>query len=144
MASKLKITPSIEGMTYIYNVSSHVGDGQACANHYDDVQLVQFLLRQLILKAAASTKIQTLPQPSGVFDVVTAYWIYNVQNASPKFFITDGKISPAKSSATYGEGRFWSIVALNLMYKRANPSEFDKLHLNVALGPSLRSSLSVG
>lgn len=142
MACKLRINPPSQGLNFIYNVSSHVGDARTCPNLKDDVQLVQFLLREVVpkLDPTGGRKIQELPRPSGQFDVLTGFWIYNMQSSNEDIVTVDGIVSPAKG-VSYGS-KAWLIAGLNFKYKQFFPDRFEKLHLHPELSPTLRASLA--
>lgn len=142
MACKLKINPPNQGMSFLYNVTTHVGDARTCPNLPDDVQLVQFLIRELVPKfdATGGRKIQELPRLTGQFDALTGFWIYNMQSSNEDIVTVDGIVSPAKGMM-YG-GKAWLIAGLNFKYKQFFPERFDKLHLHAELSPSLRASLA--
>lgn len=142
MACKLKFSHPNQGMSFIYNVSSHVGDSRTCPNLPDDVQLIQFLIRELIpkLDASGGRKIRELPRLTGQFDALTGFWIYNIQSSNEDVVKVDGVISPAKG-VTYG-AKAWTIAGLNYKYKQFYPDKYDKLHLHPELSPTLRASLA--
>ena len=74
--SKPLFAPNGSAMNYFYNVNQPVGPHQP--NQIDDVRLVQTLAQQCF---DDPTKRRDLPAPSitGIFDIVTAYWILRDQ-----------------------------------------------------------------
>jgi len=127
---------------FIYNVSAHVGPGQADSNNPDDVQLVQFLLREIIKAEALPRKVAP-PNPTGQFDAATGFWIYLFQNAihgAVKKAVIDGTVSPAKN-ALYDINSPWMIVFLNIRLQILAPQIFNGILTNQELRPSLRASL---
>lgn len=143
MACRLKFSQTNQGLNFIYNVSGHVGDARSCPNAPDDVQLVQFFIKELIPKfdPAGGRKIKELPRVTGQFDALTGFWIYNVQSSNEEVVQVDGIISPAKG-VMYGV-KAWTIAGLNYKYKQFFPDRFEKLHLNPELSPTLRASIAV-
>src|SRR5229473_1576572 len=120
MASRLEFgrpQPLLNGLSFIYNVSEHVGpkfiSGAVrssspllkVTNPFDDVQLVQFFLN-----AVGDPKVALTPTPTGVFDVQTGFWIYHQQNLFGGGDV-DGVVSPAKG-VTFA-GKFYFIGILN-------------------------------
>ncbi|MBL8179171.1 MAG: hypothetical protein JNK48_31130 [Bryobacterales bacterium] len=142
MACKLRFNQPNQGLNFIYNVSAHVGDARTCPNLSDDVQLVQFFIKELIPKfdPGGGRKIKELPRVNGQFDAVTGFWIYNVQSSNEDVVQVDGIVSPAKG-VMYGV-KAWTIAGLNYKYKQFFPEKFDKLHLNPELSPALRAAIA--
>ena len=50
MAGRLNLSRPVSGLSYFYNVSGHVGWVPGNENNPDDVQLVQFLLREILMR----------------------------------------------------------------------------------------------
>jgi len=96
----------------ILNVEQKVGP-RDCPNLPGDVEAVQRLLA-IAARAFASSHGFGLPYPTGNFDALTGFYIYDYQchqrSKKPETVI-DGCVSPAHG-ASYGGG-FWTIVGLN-------------------------------
>ena len=128
-------------MSFIYNITSHVGGQRTCPNQADDVMLAQFFMREVVAKIAPDRTVRELPQVNGKMDAITAFWIYHCQNVEGGSMQIDGIMSPAKG-LTYGS-RAWLISVLNFHYKKYFPDKFDKLADHHEFSPSLRASLKV-
>jgi hypothetical protein len=138
-------------VSFFYNVSDYVGpkfiSGAVTSNSLllrtknlaDDVQLVQFFLRETSDSVAGSDVAQ-VPTPSGTFDAPTGFWIYHRQNL---FGLTvDGVVSPAKG-VVFGGGNPYFIVMLNSQFLAdKGKAEFENIPNRSELSPSLRASLS--
>jgi hypothetical protein len=139
MAGRLKLAANPTGMTFIYNVSQRVGFKEA--NLPDDVQLVQFFLREE-MKSRADLLPLGIPTLSGKFDAVTGFYLYLWQNKA-KRPIVDGVVSPAHGVHYGGSASsVWLIVDLNNVFRTAKPAEFEKLHENPELRASLRAAIA--
>jgi hypothetical protein len=132
-------------MTYIYNVDGHVGPYRSNENFPDDVELVQFFLREYLKKdpsgRIAQNVFRTLPTLSRQMDVVTAYWIIRWQDTHTDTYTVDGIVSPARG-VTYGGLKIWQICSFNLLYKQIFGEEaFARIPINSELSLSLRKAL---
>ncbi len=128
-------------LPFIYNVSSPVGPGQV--NNPDDVMLVQFLMAQTIPASTVLRARAPLPPVNGTFDLITGFWIYEIQfaRAAQQKGIIDGVVSPARG-AQFAPGMSWLIGAMNLKFKQTFPDAFDNLPNDPRLSPSLRAAIS--
>jgi hypothetical protein len=118
MAYVTKLDPPSDGMDQYLNVATKVGADSDCVNEASDVRAVQSLIA-LILRGTKGVKLG-VPAPSGEFDAVTGFHIFNIQNFVKKKrpgTIVDGCVSPARG-ISYGGG-VYSILHLNGM-ARAN------------------------
>lgn len=145
MATRLRLPPGgATGMKFIYNVSKHVGPMKSNPNDADDVQLVQFLIREVRKSNPSSVTLAGLAVPtlSGLFDAVTGFWIYQSQsNYLQRGGVTiDGIVSPARGEL-YHPGCPWVIIHLNFFLHKQAPAVFDALPDNAELRPTLRTSL---
>jgi hypothetical protein len=138
MAERLETTD--QQLPLIYNVSSPVGPGQT--NAPDDVFLVQFLMAQTIPGSTVLRVQAPLPPVNGTFDLVTGFWIYEIEfaRAARKIGLIDGIVSPARG-INYAPGQVWLIASLNLKFKQMFPDAFDNLPNDPRLSPSLRAAL---
>ncbi|MCW5965088.1 MAG: hypothetical protein KIT83_13700 [Bryobacterales bacterium] len=137
MAFKMNFRSTQHGLSYIYNVSRHVGaDVDRCPNLHDDVALVQFLFKEVMPKIAPVNSQWGLPKVTGQFDAVTGFWIYQSQRAAQT---RDGVVSPAKG-VSYGVDA-WLIAKLNYQFKQQFPQRFERLADDLELPLSLRASL---
>jgi hypothetical protein len=145
MAGKLVLSAgNAAGMPFFYNVSKHVGPFKDNPNDPDDVQLVQFLIREG-LKAkppSAARSGLAIPTLSGQFDPTTGFWISLAQQSfrSKPGVTIDGIVSPARGQQ-YHPGCPWVIFSINLRLFEAAPKVFLDLPNNPELRPSLRASL---
>lgn len=140
MAYKMAFRSQQYGLTYIYNVTKHVGwDPDKCPNLPDDVALVQFFLRELMPKMGPRTAaVCGLPAVTSRFDAGTGFWIYHLQQGTTGM---DGIISPAKG-VLYG-GDAWLISKLNYHFKKHFPQRFDRLADEPDLPLTLRATLRI-
>lgn len=139
MAFKMRFPSQQYGLTYIYNVTHHVGcNADKCPNQADDVALVQFFLKETMPKVAPLNSQWGLPKVTGQFDAVTGFWIYHSQNGKPGM---DGIVSPAKG-VVYGADA-WLIAKLNYHFKMHFPERFDRLAEERELPLTLRASLKL-
>jgi hypothetical protein len=120
MGRILALNPPFEGMSMIVNVLGRVGPREA--NNPDDVRVVQRLL-QMCSRGQAFAGSIGVPQPTGHFDAVTGFWIYQVQN-SAEGRIVDGVVSPAHGAHYAPGGGIWTIVIFNAFAKRNSPAEY--------------------
>jgi len=144
MAQRLAVSGAGD-LKFIFNVSKHVGPFDAQPNDKDDVQLVQFLLREGIKASGVKVKPGIdVPRPTGQFDAQTGFWIYRIQDGmhdSSKSVVIDGIVSPAKG-VFYTINSPWAIVFLNYTIKQKAPLVFSGIPTNPELSPTLRASLS--
>jgi hypothetical protein len=136
MAQRLKLGQNPAGLTFIYNVSQKVGYKQS--NLPEDVQLVQFLLRE-ISRGRPDLHLLGLPNVTGRFDSVTGFYVYLWQHYAHRPVI-DGVVSPAHG-LTYTASAAWVIVDLNASYRNLSKQGFETLHTNPELSPALRASI---
>ena len=144
MASKLLLNRPVDGMTFIWNVSEHVGDNVSCPNQPTDVDLVKILLGETIRAGAPSWVNRSLRvafQVNGQMDVSLAYWIraFNDQQGSALSARQAGIISPARG-ASYG-GDYWTIFKLNVLLKRTAPNVWQDIPNHRSSNAALRSEL---
>lgn len=140
MAYKLSFAPQ-NGLSFIWNVSQHVGWKKTCPNRPTDVELCQFLLKELVEKGIIGSTVigsAKAPQVNGVFDSTLGFWIYLEQDTPGA--TADGVISPAKG-ISYG-ANVWLITWLNNQYRKAFPQSYETLHLDSRLSMGLRAELS--
>lgn len=126
MARIDKLSQPQHGMEQYLNVSSKVGGDPDCENNRSDVQAVQSLLA-LILRGTKGVDLG-VPSPTGKFDAVTGYHIFNIQNFVKKQrpgTIVDGCVSPAHG-VSYGGGTF-CILHINAMARRNDPAAWEKI-----------------
>ncbi len=128
MANVEPLNPPLYGMERFLNVTQKVGDGRDCANSPSDVEAVQRLIS--LAGAGFATKHGFgLPQPTGKFDPITAYYIFHVQvtqNAFRVGAVVDGCVSRARGVSNAG-GYPYAIVNLNLNARQVNPGGWDQL-----------------
>jgi hypothetical protein len=136
MAQRLTLGKNPVGLTFIYNVSQKVGYKQS--NLPDDVQLVQFFLRE-IGRTRPDVQMLGLPQPTGKFDALTGFYVYLWEHYAHRPVI-DGIVSPAHG-LTYAPQAAWVITDLNASYRNISKQGFETLHLNPELSPTLRASI---
>ena len=136
MAHRLKLGQNPTGLTFLYNVSQKVGYKQP--NLTDDVQLVQFFLREL-LRSRPDLQQLGLPQLTGRFDAVTGFYVYLWEHFAHRPVI-DGIVSPAHG-LNYSPHAAWVITDMNASYRNFSKQGFEALHLNPELSPTLRTSI---
>jgi hypothetical protein len=100
-------------MSRILNVTQKVGLRlNGAVNSSDDVRAVQ----ELLAIAVRDHPIKPAPRPTGTFDAITGFWIFDAQSSLRKQFggeIVDGVVSPAqRGRVMYGPG-MWIIVFFN-------------------------------
>lgn len=122
-----RLNPPLSGMDRFINVSQKVGDGRDCSNNSGDVEVVQ---RLIALGGAefANKHGFGLPQPTGRFDPITAYYIFHMQAYQHNFrnsAVIDGCVSPALGM-DYGGG-IYVIVGLNFVARRQNQWGWEQL-----------------
>ena len=143
MAYKLLIPGGGNDLPFVWNVSQHVGCAKTCPNRKTDVELCQFLFRELAVNghigdSLTSGALRPMIQVTGTFDPTLGFWIYLEQDAPG--VKSDGIISPAKGLA-YGSA-MWLISWLNYQYKKAFPEAYMSLDKDVRLSPALRAELA--
>lgn len=142
MAYKMVLNPPQQNLSVIWNISAHVGCKQSnCFNHRTDVELVQFLLKQHQQRTSPKKLTPSCSNPpikvTGVFDAVTAFWIYAYQDV-PGGKI-DGVVSPA-DGVSYGSA-MWLISWLNGSLMLEAPHIYMQLDTNAELSAGLRAEL---
>ena len=145
MATRIKIfgRPKLK---HAYNVTQHVGPSRP--NLADDVQLVQFMIAELVKISDNRGKKQGLPvpMPTGRFDITLAYWIFETQyqkEADETGADIDGVISPMRGNTIlYSGNKSWTIGRINEAFQQLLPDKFDNLHLEPSLSPSLRAAIA--
>ena len=142
MAFRMDLTPPFFGLNRILNVSSKVGPTADCSNNSNDVELVQRLLALMIPGTPSLAALGFgLPAPTGRFDALTGFYIFQTQ-ASVRNLpfgrgeIVDGCVSRARG-ASYGQQGFWTIVVLNLNAKEKNPAGFELLMNTFPVTPTV-------
>ena len=126
MAYVTKLSEPDNGMSEYLNVTGKVGADPDCPNEASDVRAVQCLLA-LILRGTKGVKLG-VPFPSGQFDAVTGFHIFNIQNFLKKSrsgTIVDGCISPARG-LSYGKA-VYSILHLNGMARANDKNAWEKI-----------------
>jgi len=121
------LTPPIDGLDRFLNVNMRVGDSKDCPNAAPDVEAVQRLIA-IAAGTFANEHGFPLPQPTGKFDPITAYYIYHLQNthhSHKSSAIIDGIVSPAHG-ASYGGG-FYTIINFNNISRVKNPTAWEAL-----------------
>jgi hypothetical protein len=144
MASKLQLRSPVDGMSFIWNVSQHVGDNISCPNQPTDVDLVKILIGETIRANAPSWINRSLRIPfvvNGQMDIALAYWIraFNDQQGSALASRQAGIISPARG-ASYGRD-YWTIFKLNSLLKRVAPGVWQDIPNHRSASPQLRREL---
>jgi hypothetical protein len=142
MAYKLVLPYPQKGMTFLWNVSQHVGALKTCPNRTTDVELCQFFFKELVDGGFIGSTIvgsakAPIIQVNGVFDSVLGFWIYLEQDVPGA--VKDGIISPAKG-VSYGTS-MWLISWLNGTYRKHFPDAFANLDKDIRLSPGLRADL---
>ncbi len=142
MAYKMKLSSPNQGMTHIWNVSSHVGVTGDCLNAVDDVELVQRLIieryKVVPSKVARAGGIDMLMQASGYMDTQTGFEIYWA-GAGSKPLSDAETISPARGGALSYGGGMWTIAYLNLKLHKHAPQVWA--NLPALCSPKLKSAL---
>ena len=144
MASKLQLSRPVEGMSFIWNVSQHVGDNISCQNQPTDVDLVKILIGETIRPNPPSWIIRSLRIPfivNGQMDIALAYWIraFNDQQGSALAARQAGIVSPARG-ASYGRD-YWTIFKLNALLKQVAPGVWQDIPNHRSASSQLRSEL---
>jgi len=143
MAYKLMLKTPVDGMSFIWNVSSHVGCKATCQNKPTDVELVKFLLREVnqrepFVKLTQACKVPPVTLNS-TFDAVLGFWIYANQDFPNT--VVDGIVSPAKGEF-YQPGGVWLITFWNARLHKLAPDVWANLDKNTQLSPALRAELA--
>ena len=126
MAYVEKLSRPEGGLTEFINVEGKVGGDDDCPNYRTDVQAVQSLIA-LILRGTPSWKLGA-PWPSGIFDAITGYHVFNVQNYLKRKrpgTIVDGCVSPERG-ISYGGGT-WCILNLNLWARDKDQAAWERI-----------------
>jgi hypothetical protein len=144
MASRLQLHRPVEGMSFIWNVSHHVGDNISCQNQPTDVDLVKILIVEIIRANSLSWVNRALRIPfviNGQMDMALAYWIRAINDEMGSALPTRqaGIVSPARGGS-YGRD-YWTIVKLNGLLKVAAPNVWQDLPNHPSVKPQLRSEL---
>ena len=142
MAYKLVLNPPQQGLSVIWNISTHVGCKQGkCFNHKTDVELVKFLIAQHQKKIPFKKLTPSCKKPSltvnGEFDAVLAFWIYAYQDVPGG--VMDGVVSPAHG-VSYGSA-MWLISWLNGSLMTEAPQIYMQLDTYPELSAALRGEL---
>jgi hypothetical protein len=118
-----------------------VGPTSKQPNTPDDVELVQFLLREFWKRTGVDTVFNDVPALTRKMDVVTAFWLLRFQRALDQVETPDGVVSPAHG-AQYSPGKDWTIVDLKGMYNQLFGAEaFARIPINPELSGTLRQQL---
>jgi len=110
----------------ILNVEQKVGPRAACPNLPSDVEAVQRLIA-IAAQSWASTHGFGLPYPTGNFDPLTGFYIYDFQHSQTSRkpgTVVDGCVSPAHG-VSYGGG-IWTIVGLNYIAREHDPNAWEE------------------
>ena len=119
------LAPDVD-LTEFVNLDGKVGGDSDCPNHRSDVQAVQSLIA-LVLRGTPGWKLGA-PWPSGQFDAITGYHVFNIQNflkRSRPGTVVDGCVSPAHG-ISYGGGT-WCILNLNLWARNKDHAAWQKI-----------------
>lgn len=127
MAHLASLTHPESGLSEFVNVDAKVGRGKP--NHPADVEAVQRLIA--IIVSASSIGELGVPSPTGRFDAVTGFYIYDIQaNARhhARHTVVDGVVTPApRGQITYGGVGVYCILHMNAIAKETNPTAFASL-----------------
>ncbi len=141
MAYKLVFPYPQRGLSFIWNVSQHVGSKKTCPNRPTDVELSQFFFQELFKAGIIGGDVPGGAKPpavNGSFDATLGFWIFLEQDSPGA--VKDGVMSPAKGFS-YGSN-VWLIVWLNYHYMKNFPDSFANLDKDPRLSMTLRSELS--
>jgi hypothetical protein len=140
MAYKMALTPAWQGMSFIWNISSHVGDHPTCPNNATDVDLVKVLIAEWvrIVQPGVHPSCREPFVLNGRMDINTAYWIraINASHQQRLDFQAEGIFSPARSGSNT-----WSIARLNLTLKNRAPNVWNDLPNHPSANAALRAAL---
>ena len=145
MAHRMTLSQPLNGMTFIWNVSQHVGDSNACPNRPTDVNLVKILIAEWI-RAQPPTWINAAMRVpfvvDGQMDPVTAYWIRILNAEHVRELPADraGIISPAGRPRISSRDT-WTIVKLNERVRQANLQTWTNIPIRPNGNPALRAEL---
>lgn len=144
MAWKMQLAVPQGGMSYIWNVSQHVGVHSKCSNLPDDVELVQRLILHIHRYAPPNGPNRRAPSigflqvANGRMDSMTAFeilWRDRVVYQPDD----DGIVSPARNGMiSYGSGN-WLIARLNAKAAELNRAAWEALPEQCS--PPLKQSL---
>jgi hypothetical protein len=145
MASKLTLKQPYQGMSFIWNVSEHVGDNTSCPNRTTDVDLVKILLGETIRGRPPGWLHGACRSPlvvNGLMDAYTAYWIriFNGGHDKSAAIADAGIISPARG-ASLSPSDSWTIVKLNWAFKQANARGWAELPNHPQVKATLKAEL---
>lgn len=114
------------GMEEFLNVGAKVGVDPDCPNRQADVRAIQQLL-SIIINGTPGVKLG-VPAPTGEFDAITGFHIFNIQNFVKKKkpgTVVDGCVSPARG-ISYGGG-IYSILNLNAMAHHKDKAQWARI-----------------
>lgn len=127
MAHIARLTHPESGLSEFINVDAKVG--RAKPNHPADVEAVQRLIA--IIVGASNVGELGIPSPTGRFDAVTGYYIYDIQANARHYArntIVDGVVTPVpRGQSTYGGIGVYCILHMNAIAKDTNPAAFADL-----------------
>ena len=116
-------TPYEEQLPVFFNVDAVVG-AQPAKNNREDVLLVQFAMQVIAHSPVATTHPDFLAackkvRVTGVIDTETIEAIRQMQlkNSMPGA-IADGRVSPAKGGASYGQSTYSIAILMNSLQNR--------------------------
>jgi hypothetical protein len=140
MAYKLILTIPWHGMSFIWNISHHVGDALTCQNASTDVDLTKILIAEWI-RVIRPTIHASCKEPfrvNGRMDIHTAYWIrvLNAQHSPRLSFKEEGILSPARFGSST-----WTIARLNVTLKNHAPDVWNNLPNHRSTNAALRAAL---
>jgi hypothetical protein len=144
VAAKLQLRSPVLGMSFIWNVSHHVGDNISCENLATDVELVKILMAETMRPHPPQWVNPLLRIPfviNGQMDIAVAYWIrvFNDRQESALSYLEAGIISPARG-VSFGKD-CWTIFKLNNLLKQLAPNIWQDLPNYHAASSQLRSEL---
>lgn len=141
MAYKLALETPKKGaaqFSFLYNVSEAVGWKSTNANRPTDVELVQFLIKEL-KSLGEFPNVEGPPvNVTGRYDVATGYWIFRKQIDGPSSFICDGVVSPVTAANRMSRVLTW----FNFRLFMRNPQVYANLPSDPRLSPALRAELA--
>jgi hypothetical protein len=109
------------------NVGAPVGS--KCRNAFDDVRVVQLMLKEVLTSAKWQSFLRNKPL-TGQMDGVTDAMILLFQNLSREnggSIVADGRIDPAKDFVGPIHHQVYTIIQLNVAFKGANPAKFKEI-----------------
>lgn len=137
----------------LYTIDESVGPG--CANHHDDVLLVQFLLR-IQMEEGGSEPPYRPPGRSFIRadgscgEETLAYIRYFQEEAMRRFPAEapppDGRVDPMRSGSIIASitGKKYMIVSLNVGYREKRGDMYLDIGRDPLFPPALRKSFYVG